>query len=249
MLSKFTLKDKTILISGATSGIGEATTLLSAELEGNIFITGRNTEKLNELKDVIGSRCIGTFAADLTNEDEIDSLVSLLPMLDGFVFSVGQMDIQPMKYMRKENFKETFEINYFTAVNLMHALIRKKKLNNGASLVFISSIASAFPWFGGAPYCSSKGALQSFSKVLALELKDKKIRSNSILPGAIKTNIHNELKDILGKKGISYYESKYALGMGEAIDVAHCAVYLLSDAARWITAQKFTIEGGLFLSR
>ena len=128
---------------------------------------------------------------------------------------------------------------------LIQKLIRLKKMNRGSSVVFISSIGSNKALFGNSIYSTSKGAVNSFSKVLALELAPRKIRSNCIEPGMIPTKLSFE--GTFSKEQLLEHEKHYPLGFGEPIDVAYGCIYLLSDASKWVTGSVLTIDGGVTL--
>lgn len=245
----FHLNDKTILVCGATSGIGQATTELAASMGAKLYLTGRRIPELDQLGKKIGQNCLDTITADLTDTGEIKNLCSAIGNIDGLVYSPGILEFIPIKYLHRDNYQKVFNINYFAAVELSHHLVKSRLLKNEASLVFISSIASQFPFFGGSAYGGSKAALENFSHTLAMELKGKRIRSNCLLPASIKTNMHDQVDEKLIPRVSEEYETKYALGFGTPSDVAHGATFLLSDAARWITGQKLILDGGLMLSR
>ncbi len=127
-------------------------------------------------------------------------------------------------------------------------LLQAKKMEVSASFVFISSISSQHPYFGAASYASSKAALEAFSRTLALEVAPKKMRSNVLLPGMVKTQMMEQTKEAFGENNFENYEKSYPLGFGEVTDVANAVCFLLSHEARWITGSEIKMDGGLMLS-
>jgi NAD(P)-dependent dehydrogenase (short-subunit alcohol dehydrogenase family) len=126
-------------------------------------------------------------------------------------------------------------------------LIKKKKVNKGASFVFISSISAKHPYIGGSMYTGSKSALETFSKVLALELKSKLVRSNCIAPAMVKTEMYEKGIEKGSKEFMEEHIAKYPFGAGEPEDLAQAICFLLSDASRWINGITLTMDGGFLL--
>lgn len=241
------LKNKTILVTGASSGIGRATAILCDQLGANVIITGRNTDELNQTKSILKNNTI-LHSADLSNEDEINQLISILPALDGFVHCAGIISPMPIKFLKSKHIDAVFKINFSSAVLLSSGLLSSKKLNDAASIVFISSVSAEHPYTGGAMYTSSKAALQSFATGLALETSSKKIRVNTISPALVKTKIWDQAEEIYSEEEVKEIESRYPLGIGEPSDVANTVVFLLSDASKWMTGSTIKMDGGLLLN-
>lgn len=241
------LKGKTILITGASSGIGRATAQLCDSLGATVIITGRNTDELNKTKALLKNKS-DLFTADLSNEEEINQLISKLRSIDGFVHCAGIINPLPIKFLKGKHINELFKINFSSAVLMSSGLLATKKLNDGASVIFISSISSEHPYSGGSIYTSTKAALESFSKGLALEVSFKKIRVNVISPALVRTKILEQAEQIYSKEEIAEIESRYPLGIGEPMDVANSIAFLLSSASKWMTGSIIKIDGGLLLN-
>lgn len=244
-MNAFLLEKKTILVTGATSGIGKEIVLTIVKAGGLVIATGRNNDVLTELSNI--SANITTFQADLTKSEDILVLVEKCPALDGFVYSAGVVKSQPIRYLSKEKLNETFGINFFAPVELVSTLDKAKKINKKASFVFLSSIASEFPRKGGASYSASKIALEAFMKVMAMEYAHREIRANAIRPAMIKTPMYEEAKELAGHETMQAHISRYPLGIGETEDVANAVIYFLSDASKWTTGTTLTLDGGLLL--
>lgn len=241
------LKNKTILVTGASSGIGRATAILCDQLGANVIITGRNADELNKTKAELKNKS-EAHTADLSNEEKINQLIAKLPTIDGFVHCAGIINPLPIKFLKSKHIDDIFKINFSSAVLLSSGLLSTKKLNDGASVVFISSVSAEHPYTGGALYTSSKAALQSFAKGLALETAFKKIRVNTISPALVRTKIWDQAEEIYSKEEVKEIESRYPLGIGEPIDVANTAAFLLSASAKWITGSIIKMDGGLLLN-
>ncbi len=243
------LANKKILVTGASSGIGQATAILLSNLGADVIITARNNEKLNETFNKLKSNPNHLrITADLTLADDIKKMVSEIPFLDGFVHCCGKVLPVPVKFIKQEQLQDVFAVNYFSAVNVVSELLKQKKINNSSSIVFISSVSTLHAYFGGAPYISSKAALEGYAKTLALELASKKIRVNVLQPALVKTAIFDSTIDAaVNNEEMQKLVSGYPLGIGETEDVANACAYFVSDASKWITGTFFKMDGGLTL--
>ncbi|MBN2680965.1 MAG: SDR family oxidoreductase [Bacteroidales bacterium] len=240
------LKNKTILVTGASSGIGKECAILASKEGANIIITGRNVERLKdtfEKLDKSGNHKL--FAADLCNQSDVDSLILNLPKLDGIVFSAGVSNVLPAKFIRKKHIDETMDLNFNSVVLLTAGILSKKLINNNASLVFISSAVTKYPYVGASLYIAGKMALDGYVKVLALELAAKKIRCNTISPNFVKTPLLGTEEQLIMEEAIEKHKNIHPLGMGMPEDVANAAVYLLSEKAKWLTGTNLFLGGGI----
>ncbi|MBN9295280.1 MAG: SDR family oxidoreductase [Flavobacteriia bacterium] len=247
MITPFLLENKTILVTGATSGIGRCIVELIISMKGKVIATGRNSSILKELENRYSSEKVTVVSADLTKEKELIQLVESSPSIDGVVYSAGIVNSQPIRYLSRQKLEETMVINFYVPVELIGSLDRAKKINKKASFVFISSVSSLHPHKGGTSYSASKASLDAFVKVLALEYAHRGIRANSISPGMVKTPLYEQARELAGHTSMNEHLSQYPLGIGEPEDVANAVVYLLSDASRWMTGSTITLDGGLLL--
>ena len=243
------LQNKHILITGASSGIGRATAILFSELGANVILTGRNQENLNEtFKTLKPSGSHLKISADLTDINDIKNLVKSLPPIDGIAHCCGKVLPVPVKFIKESQLQDVFSVNYFSAVNLMSELLFTKKINSNSSVVFISSVSTLHAYFGGAPYISSKAALEGYAKTLALELAPKKIRVNVLQPALVRTAIFDStINAAMDEEKMNELVNSYPLGIGEAIDVANALAFFMSDASKWITGSFLKMDGGLTL--
>jgi NAD(P)-dependent dehydrogenase (short-subunit alcohol dehydrogenase family) len=241
----FSLKGKKILVTGASSGIGESISIECSKMNAELIITGRNSDRLNKTYNKLSGEAHQVVITDFTNVEQIDRLVHDLPSLDGIVLCAGVVKTLPVKNITESAINEVFQTNIISSIQLIKRLLKDKKINKGASIVFISSISTSNAKIGNSLYSASKGAVNSFSKVLALELSFQKIRVNSIQPGFIKSRILEG--GMITEEQIHENISKYPLGEGKPEDIAYACLYLLSDAAQWVTGSIFTIDGGVTL--
>ena len=246
MNSIFSLTKKKILVTGSSSGIGRAIAVQCAKQGGNILLVARNESRLIESKEMLSEGEHAFFIGDLANDESIFKLANDLPILDGIVLNAGLVKTVPVRFIKREVMDEMFNVNIQGSILLIQHLIKLKKIKNGASICFISSIASQKVTLGNAIYSATKGAVNSFTKALALELSSKQIRVNAILPGFVETNILSE--SIISEEQLEIHKKNYPIGrFGNPDDIAYLAVYLMSDASQWMTGSLLPIDGGYSL--
>ena len=238
----FQLKDKVILVTGASGDIGRQVAITISEAGANVILTGRDKEQLTKTMNMLIGEGHKMIVSDLTSEEDINVLAQQCTGLNGVVHSAGMAEFYPTKFINRKKIDNTFIINFYAPVLLMTALFKHKKIKEEASIVFISSFSSNYPFTNGALYSSSKAALESYSKVLASEHRKIKLRSNSVAPAMIKTKILESAKIFAEtiSTNLDEVESQYLLGYGEPVDVANIILFLLSDASKWVTGQKIT---------
>lgn len=243
MYNPYSLEGKTILITGASSGIGRRTAIECSKMGATLVITGRNQERLNDTLSSLDGEGHLTFAGDLTEDKAMEALMEQMPPLNGVFFCAGVTDTTPAKFIDDEKIERVFSINIKSPMLLTKWLVKKKKIQAGASLVYMSSYGAEVVTPGLGIYAASKGAVNSFMRTIATELSARKVRSNSIMAMMVQT----ELMDTLGsfsKEDFEKDEAKYPLGYGKPEDVAFAAIYLLSDASKWITGSIIKMDGG-----
>lgn len=247
------LHGKSILITGATSGIGRATLLACVEEGAGLVIAcGRDQEKLSKLRedvaDINSHVRIMTWAGDFMQSPGFDGLMEMISdpslLIDGAVFSAGIAKTLPINITSDKVLTDLFKVNTIAPLELTRQLIRKKKLNAQASLLFISSVMGFLGQPGNTAYCATKGALISAAKSLALELAPHKIRVNVLAPGFVETPLTEKLFKMMTAENLLRLQEMHPLGFGKPGDVAALATFLLSDKAGWITGSTLTIDGG-----
>lgn len=244
----FSLAGKRILVTGASSGIGKETAIDCSKMGASVVISGRNENRLLEtLKnlDTECGQCHKCIVADLSIAGDIDQLVVEVGDLDGVVLCSGKGLMSPFLFASRDKFNDVFDTNFFSPVEVLRILAKKKKLRSKCSVIFVVSIGGTSEYsVGGSIYGASKAALQSMIHYCAQELAPKGIRVNGINPGMVNTPLirTGTLTQEQIEKDVQNYPLKR---YGEPEDIAHGIIYLLSDASSWITGQSLVIDGGL----
>lgn len=243
MTNPFDLSGKKILVTGASSGIGYETCLAISRQGGTFIAIARRVELLEKLIQESGNEN-SFILADLSQTEDIQKIVELMPNIDGIVHSAGIVTLAPVKFYSKELMNSIRETNFDSIALLINLITKKKKINKGSSIVLVASIAGLFGMKGNGIYAASKGALIAISKVWASEFSSNRIRVNCVSPGMVKTEITNKSIEDLSLEVIQLDEKKYPLGYGETIQVANPIIFLLSEASSWITGQNLILDGG-----
>lgn len=245
----YSLINKTILVTGASSGIGRATAIECSKLGANVIITGRDKNRLNETFDqLIGDKDNHKqIIADLTNECNLKDLVDQLPKLDGLVNNAGTSKMVPINFINMKDLMEVQNINLNIPIFLTRLILNKKLLKNPSSIVFTSSISGTSCYtVGNAIYSTTKSGIDAYMKIAAKELGHKGIRCNSVNPGMVYTKLIES--DALTKEQYEIDKKKYPLGRyGNPEEIALAIIYLLSDASLWVTGTALKIDGGFSL--
>ena len=241
----FSLEGKTVLVTGASSGIGKATAIECSRLGARVLITGRNKERLQETLNDLEGNGHQSYICEMTIQQEIEELITEMPLLNGVVMCAGRSRSLPILFSSREKFDEIFNVNFFAPVELLRLLCKKKKMAPQSSAVFIVSIGGTKRYTpGNAIYGASKAALQSIINYFAVELGHKRIRVNGINPGMVETPLihHGTLtQEQLDEDKMKYPLERY----GQPEDIAHAVAFLLSDATSWITGHCIVIDGGI----
>lgn len=241
----YSLEEKKILITGASSGIGKAIAIECSRLGAQLVICGRNEQRLEETLSLLEGNHHQCVVGDLLQSSDIEILLSRLSKLDGAVFSAGKGLTLPFQFATRDKFNDIFDINFFSPLELLRILIKKKKMMVGSSIVFIGSIGGTGKFsVGNSIYGASKAALQSMIKYCAQEFASKKIRVNGINPGMVNTPLIK--RGTLTSEQLEEDMAKYPLKRyGEPEDIAYAAIYLLSNASSWVTGQSIVVDGGI----
>lgn len=244
----FSLEGKTILVTGASSGIGAQTAIDCSKMGAHVVITARNEERLKQTLEAMDGDGHKLIVADLSNESDLDNLMSNLPKLNGAVLCAGVGFTLPFVFCSRPKMDDVFNINFFAPIELLRLLVKKKKVEADSSVVFVSSIGGVNVFnVGNSVYGASKGALNTMVKQIALEIAPKKIRVNSVNPGMVNTKLIREGM-LLTEEQLKADEERYPLRRyGETTDVSNGIIYLLSDASCWVTGHALVIDGGVSL--
>lgn len=243
-MNKFSLENKLILVSGATSGIGFELCKQIISCGGNFIGLGRNTSALQEFiikNNLVDSKVLTT---NLNDEESILSSLEQVEKIDGYVHSAGIVKNNPIQFFNRDLYDQIRTVNLDSSLLILSQILKKKKINKPASIVFVSSISGMYGMKGNGLYGITKSSLNIMAKTYANELAGKKIRVNAVAPGMVNTQITIDANDFLSEEVINEDKKKYPLGYGEPEDVALPIIFLLSDASKWITGQVMVLDGG-----
>ena len=239
----FSLEGKTILVTGASSGIGQGIAIECSKMGAKVVITGRNQERLQETFNQLEGDGHAMIAADLNNEADIEKLAAESPVLDGLVNNAGRGLSKPVNFIKSQDLLDVYQTNVFGVIMLTKMLLKSKKISKGGSIVFTSSLSSYMTAAGLAIYASSKAAVCAYMRTCAIELGPKNIRCNAVLPGMVETKLINSGTYTDASKQADL--NLYPLGRyGTPVDIAQGVVYLLSNASCWVTGLEMVIDGG-----
>ncbi len=248
MENPFSLEGKTILVTGASSGIGRATAVEASRMGARIVLVARDEARLAQTLDSLQGEGHSIIAADLTDADALARVVEECGSLDGAVFCAGKGLTLPVQFCDRAHFDEIFNINFFSTAELLRLLYKKKRISKGASIVLLASMGGTHVFSGGnSIYGASKAALDSFMKFAAKEFAARKVRVNSICPAMVDTPLIH--RGTVSDEQLAEDAKRYPLKRyGQPEDIAYAAIYLLSPASAWVTGTSVIVDGGLSLA-
>tara|TARA_B100000161_G_scaffold126015_1_gene89365 strand:+ start:212 stop:943 length:732 start_codon:yes stop_codon:yes gene_type:complete len=241
------LKNRKILITGATGGIGNCLVEKFEQLGGNVFATGTNEEKLNNLKKKFPNIEIGRFKLDEHNkiEEFIENVHRKLDGIDVLINNAGiNLDNLSIR-LTEENWKKVIDINLTSTFLMCKHVIKKMLKKKYGKIVNITSIVGHTGNLGQANYSASKSGIVAFSKSLAIEYAKKNININCVSPGFIQTEMTDKINEEFKKTLINKIPSGN-LGTGQ--DVSNCVAFLASDMASYINGETVHVNGGMYMA-
>jgi len=250
MYNPFSLSGKTILITGASSGIGRSCAVECSRSGATVICMGRNRQRLEETRALLSSSQMHrSEAIELTDYDKIEDMFTRLQKenirIDGFVHSAGISTTMPLRMIKPEVSREYFEVNVNAALNMCRWVTKSQFVpETGCSVVLLSSVMSVVGESGKSTYSFTKGALLAASRSMAIELAGRNIRVNCISPGVVETPMSGGSVYSRNEKAYDSIRKLHPLGIGRPEDVSSGCIYLLSDASRWITGTNLIIDGG-----
>lgn len=242
MTSAFSLNGKTILITGASSGIGKQIAFNCADAGANVIASGRDVERLNTTLTSLPGSGHSSLVLNLTDDIAMKSAVGTVDKIDGVVHCAGISMLAPLRLATRSHIETQLSSNLVGPMLLTQQLLLRNSINQGGSIIFISSISAHIGVHGVSSYSASKGALEAMARSLAMEVAKKGMRVNCLAPGLVQTPMYEAAVSTTG--GLEETIKNYPLGIGKPEDVAYAAIFLLSNASRWITGTTLVIDGG-----
>ena len=238
------LEKKVIIVTGAGSGIGRETSHALCNEGATVVMLDINAEGLTETAAIGGENC-HPLPIDLTDSNAVasavNSIIEKYGKLDGLVHCAGISSRKPLNVLSKEGFSKVMDINFYSFVDLVKQCAKKKHINDGASIVVMSSISSIRGFKAKTEYCVSKAAVDAFVRCMALELADRKIRVNSVMAAEVLTPMALRARETNAVVGAADFAAP--LGPSEPYEVANTIAFLLSNATKTISGTSILIDG------
>jgi len=242
----FSLEGKTVLVTGASSGLGRQIAISCAQRGARLILTGRNTTRLQETHDQLAGEGHVHVTADLTSAEDRERLALAAQNIDGLVLCVGGQRLSPIRQLKEELMTAMYRVHFLAPVMLVQRLLQSNSIERQGSILFMLSTAAHIGTRGVGPYSAMKSGLLGVIRCLALELAPRKVRVNGISPSVVPTpQLWGE--DNAQNEPLNKERARHPLGLGTPQDVANGAIYLLSDASRWVTGTTLVMDGGAVL--
>jgi NAD(P)-dependent dehydrogenase (short-subunit alcohol dehydrogenase family) len=244
------LQQKTVLITGASSGIGRQCAITFSRLGAKLILLGRDERRLSETINFLSKdKHHVYYIVDIADFQKLEATIKKAidrdGKISGFIHSAGVESTVPINFLRPKVYERMFAINVISAFEIIRILSSKNCLpETGASYVLMASVMGLLGQPGKTAYCSSKAALINGSKALALELAKRAIRVNCLSPGIVETEMTLQMFQDLPKESVNKIKEMHPLGFGNPNDIANLAAFLISDLSRWITGSNLIIDGG-----
>ena len=251
MYNPFSLENKVIIVTGASSGIGAQCAIDCSKMGAKVVLVARNEERLKQTLEQCEepSRHM-ILPLDLSSseglKEAVKDVVAKVGKINGVVNCAGMSSVTPLKLVTDELLDQFFRTNVYSAINLSKEVTRVGNYDKegGCSIILFASIMGLCGEKCKTMYSATKGALIAAARSMACELAKNKVRVNVVSPGAIETPINANLPHMADPELRKELEDKHLLGLGECSDIANACIYLLSDAAKWVTGQNFIVDGG-----
>jgi NAD(P)-dependent dehydrogenase (short-subunit alcohol dehydrogenase family) len=248
MLNPMNMTGRTVLVTGASSGIGRETSVLLSELGAHIVLVARNEQRLEQTMARLSGTGHRIEEFDLTQIDRIPTWLKQIAdrsgPIDGLVHSAGIQITRPLRFLSSNDVDSTLQINVAAAISLAKGFRQKGVRAQESSLVFLASVMGLAGVPGLAAYAASKGALIALTRELAIELVSERIRVNCVAPGYVRTEMTEALYQIMLPEQVAAIEARHPMGVGTPLDIAHAVAFLLADTGRWITGTTLIVDGG-----
>ena len=240
------LSNKTIIITGAGSGIGRETAVTAAKVGACVILLDISEEGLAKTMSLLEGESHSYHVIDLCELSSVAPLISkiikLYGKIDGVVHCAGISSRKPLNVLTKEGFSRLMDINFYSFVELVRQASKKKYFHDGGSIVVMSSISSIKGYKAKTEYCVSKAAVDAFVRCMAAELAARRIRVNSVMAAEVMTPLALKARETNAAVGASEFPAP--LGPSDPYEVANAICFLLSDATKTITGTSLLIDGG-----
>ena len=245
-INPFSLEGKVVLVTGASSGIGEQTAISCSKMGATVVVAGRNKENLDSTLQRLEGSGHRSVAGDLTAPEDLRRLADDAGEVDGVVHCAGVRGLSPIRMVSERFLREVFSINYDAPILLTQRLLFRNLIRPRGSIVFMSSSAAHLGVHGVGIYSGTKAALRATARCLALEQAKRGIRVNCLSPDLVETRLLRVDPQVVGpNEWLEEQRKRHPLGLGEPEDVANAIIYLLADASRWMTGQTIVMDGGV----
>lgn len=244
MFNPFSIEGKTFLITGAASGMGKATAVICAKMGATVIGVDYNYDGVQSTINELEGDSHQCYKLNLADESSWNVMLETMPVVDGIANCAGIANMNPFPFISKQELDKVFSVNFMGPVMLVNQILKKKKLNKGGSVVFVSSVdGPKVVHAGNSVYSASKNALVGMSRNMAIDLAGKKIRVNCVLPGTTDTPLirtENVTEEMLAETAKSFPLKRF----GTPEDMANAIIYLLSDASSFVTGTELVVDGG-----
>lgn len=242
---------QTVIITGASSGIGAAVATTLAQKGYRLFLTGRDAERLNVTLQQVGPQH-KAFTADITAQEEVSKLFDValesFGPFYGMVHCAAISPMVPLRFLSNETLVNTLQSNLTSAFYLLKAFSQKKARTSESRAIFVSSLSAHHGQASLSAYCASKAGLEGAVRAWAMELASEGIRVNAIAPGCVETPMFQKLKEKMTNEYLQSLQMRHPLGFGHPEDVANVVDFFLSHNSRWITGTILHVDGGFHAS-
>ena len=249
MINPMDLTGRTIVVTGASSGIGRETAILLSQLGARIVLIARDRGRLEQAREALTGSSHVIEALDLTELESVPPLMKRLAAelgpLHSLVHCAGGGTIKAVRFTEFSDFSKTIRTNLESGFALAKGFRQRGVCAPSSSIVFIASVAALAGFSGMADYSASKGGLVAMTRTLAVELAREGIRVNCVAPGWVKTELTRNAEESLSPEQQEEFRRKHLLGFGTPRDVSQAIAFLVADTGRWITGSTLVIDGGL----
>ncbi len=237
-----------VFVTGASSGLGRAAAVALAAAGAKLVVTGRSEERLEKTRSMLAGDGHSAYPAELSDADQVAELVKTAAKengpLDGVFHSAGIFLVLPAKMTKQRHIDEVFGASVPGAYGIARAVSQRNVMNDGGSIVLMSSVAGVRANAGLTAYAGAKAAILGLNRALAAELAPRRIRVNAVVAGTVETEMHLTMQASSSGDQADANAAKHPLGYGAPDDIASVVLFLLSDASRWVTGSALAVDGG-----